>query len=1275
MADNVDKLGLDASDFLAALTQVTSALKAHQVAVQVAAAQYAQFPQQSQQAVTGLNQIGTAATQAQQQVSRASQGMVLSFSQAIKVLEIQTIHRVFGGFIEGIQGAVVKAAELEVKISEIRTIAQQSAMGFDELASKIRAVSDASGKSQLDVTEAIYQGFSNQIIKTSADVDAFTGIITRFSRIAVTDLTVAGNVLASVMNSYHSTLAEGTQISNELFKTIEVGRLRASDLQNAGPTLNVAAQAGVARQEVFGLLSQLTIQGTSPAQALTQINALMQSLIKPSSEMKTLIQSWGFSSGQAAVQTLGFTNVLQRLFDEAQQGGGRLGELLPNVRALRAALGGTSGGGLGGLTNAIDQISNSSASANAAERIVQESPGDKFKKELNKIQNDLLDFGRQAVVGINNIFEPLGGLANALRQVSDPIRDLVLGAASVLSVATNLSTSLKSVGVDLGTLVKAFLAYKALNAALSFAETASSLVGLSSAATGAASAMNMQLLGTASAIPVTTSYSRVLTVLNSTLATTALVLGAAAIAYGAGNIIFKAATKNVDDLTDAFKRQSDALRKLNEDRAKANLDRDGTQTTTFQRTNQTNTSLLGGAIAVQRQRLNAYLESAKALTATSTEGVRVAFRAVSDEASRAVSDVQRRITEAQNTIEQSNRRQANFADRDASTSFQHQLGAVGRASTSFVQPIDTATDQGYQQFYQARIIAQSQLQQSQMQTGLITQRMAVLTQEANALSQSGDQADIQSARRKYEEIRRLAEQRFDIESNSSREQATARARLGEGGSDGVVRYTVDLQALQREMQRITALERAAEEQIRATAAERLRAAEQERVVVAARQTALTDAIKAQEAFRLTNGAGEIKTEFRGPQGRTAFNQQFDRLQGNVEDSMRAAGTSPEAFQAALRAMGQQRRDLENQLNRELAVIGSAGLETRLNNERDQRNRLQGSLLEDRRRAEEGAAAAQTRLPNSISRLVQDVNSESLTTRNGVSIPGIPGLQNIGGQSPAIRQARVQVEGFANLAGQAQTDLESARGTDREAAAMQRLRDTVEELGNAYREYNRLRGRTNLSQSSTGPEQLLESIQNSRGQVGQANNSLRQLDQNVENLRREFQGLPEDIQASALNLTTFGNAAGQQAEQIRSIVEQVRELNDQINQFNQNVPGAPNINPQGGGGGVSAEGEGFAAGGLIGGSFGQKGPDDRMSFVRTGEYVMNPDSTKRFYSQLVAMNSGQMPRSFSNGGLNGSSTTNVGDVTINVDGSHSPDETARKVYSALQRQYRRGNGRR
>lgn len=83
----------------------------------------------------------------------------------------------------------------------------------------------------------------------------------------------------------------------------------------------------------------------------------------------------------------------------------------------------------------------------------------------------------------------------------------------------------------------------------------------------------------------------------------------------------------------------------------------------------------------------------------------------------------------------------------------------------------------------------------------------------------------------------------------------------------------------------------------------------------------------------------------------------------------------------------------------------------------------------------------------------------------------------------------------------------------------------------------------------------------------------------------------------------------------------------------------------------------------------RGTDTIPAMLSPGEFVVNASSSRRFASQLQAINSGVNPIFRQEGGPVVNNTVNVGD--INVNGTANPDDTARRVVSQLRREFRRG----
>ena len=81
----------------------------------------------------------------------------------------------------------------------------------------------------------------------------------------------------------------------------------------------------------------------------------------------------------------------------------------------------------------------------------------------------------------------------------------------------------------------------------------------------------------------------------------------------------------------------------------------------------------------------------------------------------------------------------------------------------------------------------------------------------------------------------------------------------------------------------------------------------------------------------------------------------------------------------------------------------------------------------------------------------------------------------------------------------------------------------------------------------------------------------------------------------------------------------------------------------------------------------QGTDVIPAMLSPGEMVMSAATTRRFASQLTAMNAGVKPSYHSQGGH----VTNVGDINVTVEGGGTGRQTARSIATELRRELRRG----
>lgn len=251
----------------------------------------------------------------------------------------------YGGFftfLNQLRESVRSAYEWEKAISEIRTISDRAAVSTDQWRNSLRGLSDSFGVEFAQVAEAAYQALSDQIVEGAEAIDYIRNQI-NLSLVAVSSLESAVQATDSVINAFGESIYDASRINAILFTTVEEGRLRLEEIGNTLGRVNIlSSQLGVTFAEQEAALSLLTRQGVPASEAMTLLRNLMLKMIRPTEHMTSLMEGWGYTSGEAAMSSLGLVGVLQKLASHAILTGDatkEIGEIFGRQRAIVAAAG------------------------------------------------------------------------------------------------------------------------------------------------------------------------------------------------------------------------------------------------------------------------------------------------------------------------------------------------------------------------------------------------------------------------------------------------------------------------------------------------------------------------------------------------------------------------------------------------------------------------------------------------------------------------------------------------------------------------------------------------------------------------------------------------------------------------------------------------------------------------------------------------------------------------------------------------------------------------
>ena len=189
-------------------------------------------------------------------------------------------------------------------------------------------------------------------------------------------------------------------------------------------------------------------------------------------------------------------------------------------------------------------------------------------------------------------------------------------------------------------------------------------------------------------------------------------------------------------------------------------------------------------------------------------------------------------------------------------------------------------------------------------------------------------------------------------------------------------------------------------------------------------------------------------------------------------------------------------------------------------------------------------------------------------------------------------------------------------------------------------------------------QLTQATKDNAEVLSQQPAKVDETDQSANQLKTTQGGITSEVNSS----TSGVQQLTAQYDQAKQAAEGVVRATLQIGQAASSTAGPIIKNP-----GVDFNAHGGRVGYFANGG---RGTDNIPAMLSKGEHVTNAKSSRRFFSQLQAMNAGQNPVFKSEGGDTYSTT--VGD--INVSGTGSPQVVARDVMRAIRREERRGSGR-
>ena len=240
--------------------------------------------------------------------------------------------------IGGLAKSVKAAAEFETAMSNVSTlISGDATKAINNLRGGILRLTQSVPQTPDELGASAYDIFSAGI----TDADDAVMVLAESAKLATAglgNLEGSTDLMTSAINAFQIETGKANRVSDIIFKTVKSGKTTVDELaQSFGASAPIVASAKISLEEFSAATAALTTTGLPASQSQNSLRQAVVALQKPTQEMKTLLTSLGYESGQAALEQDGLVTVMNKLQVEAGGSAETLGKAYGSVEALTAA--------------------------------------------------------------------------------------------------------------------------------------------------------------------------------------------------------------------------------------------------------------------------------------------------------------------------------------------------------------------------------------------------------------------------------------------------------------------------------------------------------------------------------------------------------------------------------------------------------------------------------------------------------------------------------------------------------------------------------------------------------------------------------------------------------------------------------------------------------------------------------------------------------------------------------------------------------------------------
>ena len=187
------------------------------------------------------------------------------------------------------------ATDLEGSFSKIENLVGITGKALDDFKTSVRNVSSETGKSQQELSEAIFT-ISSAGLRGAAATEVLERSA-KASAIGLGDTQQIAQALTGVMQAYGKSGMTAAQATDTLTAIVREGNLEAEALApTLGRVVGIASQLGVSFEEVGANIATFTRLGVPAEEAVVGLRGIMASFLKPTADAKNALATLGMTA-------------------------------------------------------------------------------------------------------------------------------------------------------------------------------------------------------------------------------------------------------------------------------------------------------------------------------------------------------------------------------------------------------------------------------------------------------------------------------------------------------------------------------------------------------------------------------------------------------------------------------------------------------------------------------------------------------------------------------------------------------------------------------------------------------------------------------------------------------------------------------------------------------------------------------------------------------------------------------------------------------------------